>query len=577
VADKIFNPVTGTEMGRKDSFVYFVLIIDFTCVFLFICFINLLEKRTHQYIEAFDNKNVEIRDFTIECNNVPPEFQYGGKDLLLKAQLLNHFERHVKDAMLQKAIREKDEERIKQINEEKQWEIIDVNLLAAVHGSASHDHGGDGHGCSHSELEILVHMDQADRKKKTLLHNLAAAKNADPPQEVDEAKILEEVKKELEAYNKYKKEYINLQNNQLYEEWTLDDHHGRTEDSVTVKTAWITFRSMYGKEKAMQIFEYAEKLGKDDSSQEVKMFWDRYLEVSTPIAAQAYIWGNLKHPHWLRYLVQGIVWGIAVGIIILAFYFMVQFKLYSDSLIAAAPKAMCPEAQLPVSEAYDDFTKPFNQRNNRLHCYCRHWLEENGEVASTFKEFKTVAPQLEVTPCKDWEFAYNFSFYLIIIAGAMISMINVVCVVIFELVANFELCRDYAELSNLQFLRIFIIQYLNICLVLIFADMSVGYTYDEIGYIILVGKYKDFDSAWYFDVGAKITFAMVTNSIAPFGGRLAHPIVSILLRLLNRGLLKGELNKHLRRQTNYLLRKEKEEQEQQKNQPAIEDEKPAKS
>ena len=33
-------------MGRKDSFVYFLLIIDFTCVFLFICFINLLEKRT---------------------------------------------------------------------------------------------------------------------------------------------------------------------------------------------------------------------------------------------------------------------------------------------------------------------------------------------------------------------------------------------------------------------------------------------------------------------------------------------------------------------------------------------------
>lgn len=552
-------------MGRKDSFVYFLLIIDFTCVFLFICFINLLEKRTLQYIEAYDRKNVEIRDFTIECNNIPPEFQYGGKDLLLKAQLLNHFERHVREAMLQKAVRDKDEERIKQINEERQWEIIDINLLAAVHGSASHDHGAEGGGCSHSELEILVHMDLADRKKKTLLHNLAAAKNADPPVEVDEGKILEEVRKELEAYNKYKKEYIGLQNNQLYEEWALDDHAGRTEDSVTVKTAWITFRSMYGKEKAMQIFEYAEKLGKDDPSQEVKKFWDRYLEVSTPIAAQAYIWGNLKHPHWLRYLVQGFVWALAVGVIVLAFYFMVQFKLYSDSLVAAAPKAMCPAGPLiPVNEAYDDFTKPFNQRNNRLHCYCRTWLETNGEVLSSLAEFQTVAPELVESPCKEWRFAWDFSFYLIIIAGAMIGMINVVCVVIFEMIAAFELCRDHAELSNLQFLRIFIIQYMNICLVLVFADMSVGYTYDEIGVIILVGKYKDFDSAWYFDVGAKITFAMVTNSIAPFGGRLAHPFVSILLRLLNRGLLKGQLNKHLRAQTNYKLRKEAEEKDQAK-------------
>jgi hypothetical protein len=100
VADVIYNPLSGAPMGRKDSFVYFILIIDFTCVFLFICYINLLEKRTFQYIEEYDKKNVEIRDFTIEATNIPPEFAYGGKNILLKAQLLNHFEKFVKEAML---------------------------------------------------------------------------------------------------------------------------------------------------------------------------------------------------------------------------------------------------------------------------------------------------------------------------------------------------------------------------------------------------------------------------------------------------------------------------------------------
>jgi hypothetical protein len=80
VADIIYNPLTGGEMGRKDSFVYFILLIDFVSVGVFICFINLLEKRTYQYIEEYDKKNVEIRDFTIEVNNLPPEFLYGGKD-----------------------------------------------------------------------------------------------------------------------------------------------------------------------------------------------------------------------------------------------------------------------------------------------------------------------------------------------------------------------------------------------------------------------------------------------------------------------------------------------------------------
>jgi hypothetical protein len=76
-------------------------------------------------------------------------------------------------------------------------------------------------------------------------------KTADPPKEFDEGKLMEEVKTELAAYEKYRKEYVDQVNNELYEEWTLDDHHGRTEDSKSISTAWITFRSMYGKEKAM--------------------------------------------------------------------------------------------------------------------------------------------------------------------------------------------------------------------------------------------------------------------------------------------------------------------------------------
>jgi len=35
----------------------------------------LLEKRYKQYIEEFDKKNVEIRDFTIEVANLPTEYE----------------------------------------------------------------------------------------------------------------------------------------------------------------------------------------------------------------------------------------------------------------------------------------------------------------------------------------------------------------------------------------------------------------------------------------------------------------------------------------------------------------------
>jgi hypothetical protein len=77
----------------------FVLIIDFICIVIFICFINGLETRALRYIRVYDQKNVEIRDFTIKVENLPVEMAYGGKDMMLQALLWNHFERHVKIAM----------------------------------------------------------------------------------------------------------------------------------------------------------------------------------------------------------------------------------------------------------------------------------------------------------------------------------------------------------------------------------------------------------------------------------------------------------------------------------------------
>lgn len=50
------------------------------------------------------------------------------------------------------------------------------------------------------------------------------------------------------------------------------------------------------------------------------------------------------------------------------------------------------------------------------------------------------------------------------------------------------------------------------------------------GIKILMGKYRDFDTLWYYDVGAKITMAMISNSLAPHGKTFAEPIVTALLR-----------------------------------------------
>lgn len=101
---------------------------------------------------------------------------------------------------------------------------------------------------------------------------------------------------------------------------------------------------------------------------------------------------------------------------------------------------------------------------------------------------------------------------------------------------------------------------MNIAAVLLFADFSLGSVNvsEEVGIpvlsMILAGRYRDFDTIWYFKVGAKISFAMISNSIAPFFGELFQPILKAVLRWLSRNF-----KKHLRKKTNVLAERAKKE------------------
>mmetsp|Transcript_38811 Transcript_38811/g.58992 ORF Transcript_38811/g.58992 Transcript_38811/m.58992 type:complete len:129 (+) Transcript_38811:1043-1429(+) len=90
------------------------------------------------------------------------------------------------------------------------------------------------------------------------------------------------------------------------------------------------------------------------------------------------------------------------------------------------------------------------------------------------------------------------------------------------------------------------IQFLNIGTLFIFSDFTLGYTKDEWPLPILMGNHKDFDTKWYYDVGAKITMAMISNSIAPHIGKMLEPFIQKILRYL----LDRCCKKHLRKKTN---------------------------
>ena len=68
---------------KKGNFIYIVLAIDFVVLLTSIWFFGWLELKHKVYTKIFNKGTVELRDFTIRVGNLPNDYEYDGKDLLL--------------------------------------------------------------------------------------------------------------------------------------------------------------------------------------------------------------------------------------------------------------------------------------------------------------------------------------------------------------------------------------------------------------------------------------------------------------------------------------------------------------
>ena len=169
-----------------------------------------------------------MRDFTIEVGNLPCDHLYGGKQLQLQALLWIHFERHVKEAMEASAKQNENQERLDQINQERLYEIMDINF-----GYRKNVH-----------VNTLMKMDTFDRERHVVMHEMREmAKNGKEIPANLEEKVIELYRK----YNECKRVYTEMQNEQLYEKWEINFRRNRKETTQSIMVAYITFKSMLGK------------------------------------------------------------------------------------------------------------------------------------------------------------------------------------------------------------------------------------------------------------------------------------------------------------------------------------------
>jgi hypothetical protein len=111
-----------------------------------------------------------------------------------------------------------------------------------------------------------------------------------------------------------------------------------------------------------------------------------------------------------------------------------------------------------------------------------------------------------------------------IASAAMIAVINVVAVMIFEIIGPLEKCISYSIEDEGILRRIGIVQFFNIGLLFFVTEFTFGGTNDS-GLPFFGGLYRDFDTIWFQKVGVKIMFAMLSNSLAPHSKVMMEPFI----------------------------------------------------
>lgn len=79
--------------------------------------------------------------------------------------------------------------------------------------------------------------------------------------------------------------------------------------------------------------------------------------------AGAIQWQNLRYSLCYRATTSLIFWILCILILLLAFYFMIIFKDYNDTLVASAKlDTKCPSEPIDLEFVYEDYEKPPKQR-----------------------------------------------------------------------------------------------------------------------------------------------------------------------------------------------------------------------
>lgn len=92
--------------------------------------------------------------------------------------------------------------------------------------------------------------------------------------------MTEEILEQIAEYKEAKKQYIDIQEDKMYDMYEITEENGKKETDLSIIKCYISFKSMRGQERCFNTFSHVEALSEENPDELEKMFMEKFLEVT---------------------------------------------------------------------------------------------------------------------------------------------------------------------------------------------------------------------------------------------------------------------------------------------------------
>ncbi|KAJ0399857.1 hypothetical protein P43SY_000425 [Pythium insidiosum] len=185
-----------------------------------------------------------------------------------------------------------------------------------------------------------------------------------------------------------------------------------------------------------------------------------------------------------------------------------------EPCVSELTETMC--STLPCfDEALQDAGQPCETylASHALYCLCTAKLKESmaafGYVDGPKRLWDTMLP------CRGFLKDYVAKNGFIVLAAAVVVVVNVLLNWILRAFATFERHSSESAKATAIALKLFLAQFLNTAVIVVLVNTALGLRHVPVLEELFKGSYRDFERDWYPTVGMGITTTMLINAVLP--------------------------------------------------------------